>query len=698
LKAPLAQIGARLPGSIEIKTAELRGVESQGMLCSAKELGLSEDASGLVPLSEYVRPGEDIRAVLELDDVAFTTKPTPNRGDCLSILGMAREVAALTGAPLYAPQIAPLAPTMERSLPVRLAAPEACPRYCGRLVRGVNAGAATPDWMARRLERSGLRSISALVDITNYVMLELGQPMHAFDASKLAGGITVRNAREGESITLLNGETRALAANYLVIADDAQAVALAGIMGGGGTAVDATTEEVFLESAYFRPDAIAGKSRDLGFGSDSSYRFERGVDFAATRTALERATWLVLEICGGAAGPITEAVDGLPVREAVALRVPRVERLLGVEIPPARCEEILQRLGCSVARGVSAWQVTPPSFRFDIAIEADLVEELARVHGYDEIPAATPAAASAMVGARETSRSTAQVRHFLADRDYHEVVTYSFVDRTWEADFCDNRQAVALANPIASQMSVMRSSLIGGLVDTIAFNARHKQDRIRVFEIGRCFVACGDGHDQPWRLGFAACGDAVPEQWGHAARRVDFYDVKGDVEALFAPARLTFEPAAHPALHPGKCARLLRDGEPSGWLGELHPRWQRKYDLPQAPILCEVDLAALVPVALPAHDEISRFPAVRRDVAAVFDDGTPFEAVIRALEAHRPAIVADIRLFDVYRGADVGKGRKSLAFSVLLQDTRKTLTDAEVESAVELLRDILQREFNAKLR
>ncbi len=698
MKVPLALAGAQLPGGLAIKKAKVRGVESHGMLCSARELGLAAEASGLLELAGDAVSGADIRGVLDLGDTLFTTKPTPNRGDCLSLHGMAREVAALTGAPLTPPRVSAAEVSIADTLAVTLESREACPLYCGRLVRGVRPPAVTPEWMVRRLVRSGLRAISPVVDITNYVMLELGQPLHAFDAAKLRGGITVRRAREGESIALLNGETRTLSPSYLVIADDARAVALAGIMGGSETAVDGETRDIFLESAYFDPDAIAGKSRELGFGSDSSYRFERGVDFGGTRNALERATALVLDICGGRAGPVTEALAVLPQRAPVTLRLARVRRILGIDIEPNEAEEILNRLGCTIVRGAEHWLVTPPTYRFDIAIEEDLVEELARVYGYDRVPATTPAAAATMVALPESVTGNRALRHFLASRDYQEVVTYSFVDSAWESDFAGNGAPIALANPIASHMSVMRSSLFGGLIDCIAFNARHKQQRVRVFEIGRCFIAQADGIMQPWRLGGAAYGGAVDEQWGSAGRRVDFYDVKSDVEALVAPRRLRFEPAGHPALHPGKTARVLCDGKVAGWVGELHPRWQQKYELASAPVLFELDLDVLKTGVLPAFVDISRVPPVRRDMAAVFDEAVSYQAIADALEAAKAPVVAAIGLFDVYRGADLGEGRKSLAFRVLLQDTRKTLTDAEVESAVAQLREILQQKFNAKLR
>ncbi|MGZ5127659.1 MAG: phenylalanine--tRNA ligase subunit beta, partial [Burkholderiales bacterium] len=578
MKVPTALIGAKLP-AIEIKAAKVRGVESQGMLCSESELGLSAESSGLMALPNDAPVGASVRELLDLDDHILTTKPTPNRGDCLSILGIAREVAAISGAPVNAPPDAAVEAKISDALSVTLEAADACPRYCGRIMRGVNASAAVPAWMKRRLERSGLRSISAIVDITNYVMLELGQPLHAFDAAKLEGDIRVRFARSGEQLQLLNGETLALTPDYLVIADERKAVALAGIMGGAQAAVSESTHDIFLESAYFAPDVIAGKFRALGFASDSSFRFERGVDFGATRRAIERATQLVLEICGGRAGPVSETLSSLPERKAVDVRLDRVARVLGIEIDTERASAILRRLGFTFEVRNGVFTVTPPTYRFDIAIEEDLIEELARIHGYERIPAATPVAVATMLPAPEATRSRSAIRHTLVQRDYNEVVTYSFIDRHWEEDFCANSNPVALANPIASQMSVMRSSLIPGLVDSIAFNMRRKQSRVRLFEIGRCFMkAAGGEYAQPVRVGAAASGAAVPEQWGVPARRLDFYDVKADVEALFAPRALRFEAASHPALHPGKSARIGLGPRAVGWIGELHPRWQQKYD------------------------------------------------------------------------------------------------------------------------
>ena len=700
MRVPAALVGAKLPG-IEIKTANVRGVDSCGMLCSARELGLSDAADGLLELPLGAVIGANVRDVLELDDHVFDSKPTPNRGDCLSLRGMAREVAALSGEPLRSTAVVAVTASHQQVPAISLDAPHACPLYCGRIVRGVNVKAPTPRWMVQRLARSGIRSISAVVDVTNYVMLELGQPMHAFDAAMIEGGIHVRFANPGEKLALLNGETRELGESFLVIADAQKALALAGIMGGSKSAVGDATCDILLESAYFDPDVIAGKSRLLGFGSDSSYRFERGVNFDGAREAMERATGLVLEICGGGAGPVAEAVAQLPQRVPILLRLERVERVLGVAFSAESVSGIFTRLGFAHAAVVDGLQVTPPAYRFDLSIEEDLIEEVARVYGYNRIPPAAPVVAPLALPATEERRSPLSLRRSLAARDYQEVVTYSFVDRAWEQDFCGNAAPIALANPIASQLAVMRSSLIGGLVNAVDYNLHHKQPRVRVFEVGRCFApGAGDGdYQQPWRIAAAACGDAFIDQWGmRPPRPVDFYDVKADVEALFQPWELIFEAAVHPAFHPGKCARLLLAGNTVGWIGELHPRWQQKYDLSSAVVLFEVALEAACIQLLPSNKGISKFPAVWRDLAAIFDESTPYQAIIDAVNTEKPEAIADFVVFDIYRGPGIENGKKSLAFRMLVQDTHKTMTDAEVDSAVSEIKKILQNRFNAKLR
>ena len=698
MRVPAALVGARLPG-IEIKAATVRGVESQGMLCSARELGLGESADGLLVLASDATIGANVRDVLALDDQMFTSKPTPNRGDCLSIKGLAREVEALSGYAAKFVDASAVTPTIQDKVLIRLDVPAACPRYCGRIVRGVNVNAPTPQWMVQRLARSGVRSISAVVDITNYVMLELGQPLHAFDAAKISGGITVRFAKAGEKLTLLNGEIREFSGDFLLIADDTKPLALAGIMGGAESAVGDDTRDILLESAFFAPDAIAGKSRVLGFGSDSAYRFERGVDFAAAREAMERATRLILDICGGQPGPVAEARADLPQRNAITLRLSRAERLLGLAISRTEALAILTRLGFIVTESGEALVVTPPAHRFDISIEEDLIEELARVHGYNRIPASFPMAPTRPLPADERVRGQSALRRVLAARDYQEVVTYSFVDVQWERDFCANEAPIALANPIASQLAVMRSSLIGSLVGVVAYNVHHKQSRVRIFELGRCFVPDGTEHAQPWRVGGAAYGEAFEAQWGiRPARQIDFFDVKADVEALFQPDVAEFIAAPHPAFHPGKSARIMLSGKAAGWIGELHPTWQQKYNLPSPVVMFELDFELLMSRSVPVAGEISKFPPVWRDLAALFDENTTYQAILEAVETEKPAIVSRFMVFDVYRGEHVEKGKKSLAFRMLLQDTDKTLTDAEVDSAVSKVRKILEKRFNAKLR
>ena len=698
MRVPCALPGAELPGGLQIRQAKVRGVESFGMLCSAKELGLAEDASGLYALAADAPVGAEVREYLDLDDRIFTLKLTPNRADCLSVAGVAREVAAITASSLDLEEPRPAQPAIADEFPVRVMDSGACPLYCGRVVRGVRMNAATPEWMVRCLERSGLRPINAVVDITNFVMLELGQPLHAFDLGLLRDAIEVRFARSGEKLLLLNGQTVDLQPDMLVIADASGPVALAGIMGGQGSAVSDASVDLFLESAFFDPSVIAGRGRRLGFGSDSAHRFERGVDFGGTRSALERATQLILGICGGVPGPVTEVRGTLPARAPILLRLERARRLLGLELDDSEVQMFLRRLHFSFWVEQGVFHVAPHSYRFDLAIEEDLIEELARLRGYDRIPAVRPRGPAVMPRAGEGHRPAAQLRRMLVARDYQEVINYAFVDAQWEADFGGNGEPIRLKNPIASQMSVMRSNLIGGLVGRLQHNLAHKQPRVRMFEIGCCFTRAGGGFVQTERLAALAQGDAQPEQWGTASRPVDFYDLRGDLEALFWPVVPRFDPAAHPALHPGKSARVLVGGQAVGWLGELHPRWLRSYELAGPVLAFEVELDALVGRPVPAFSEISRFPPVRRDIALVVDEGVPAQALWDAARAEKPPVVSDITLFDVYRGKGLGDGKKSLAFRVLLQDTQKTLTDPEVDAAVVQLVQALQARFGARLR
>lgn len=693
LKVPCALVGAQLPGDFNIKRAKVRDVESFGMLCSAKELGLSEESDGLLVLPADAPVGTDIRDYLGLDDKLFTLKLTPNRADCLSILGIAREVAALTGADLTAPEIKPVAVTSDKTRAVVVEAKHHCPRYAGRVVTGVNAAAATPDWMAQRLARSGIRSISAIVDITNYVLLEQGQPMHAFDNAKLSGAIHVRLPKAGEQLQLLNGNTITPDADAVLIADEARALALGGIMGGedSGVKVDATeaTTEIFLESAFFAPDVIAGKARALNFSTDSSYRFERGVDFSRQVEALERATQLVLDICGGAAGPLVEVVSetDLPKRNPLRLRLERLNKVIGVAFTREAVEAQLKNLRFPWRADGDTFEVTPPAHRFDMEIEEDLIEEVARLYGYDNIPAPAPQNRVAMLPLPEGKRMPMQVRRLVAERDYQEVVNFSFVEAAWEKDFAGNDAPIVLANPIASQMSVMRTTLIGGLVNTLSFNLKRRTSRVRVFEIGRCFWrdAAGapvSGFKQPLRVAGLAAGSADPEQWGSKARNVDFFDVKGDVEALFAGQTLRFEKAVHPALHPGRSAAVILNDERIGIVGELHPEWVQKYELIAAPVVFELELSALLAAPMPRYSAVSRFPVVERDLAFVVPQETALQTLLDGLHKAAADIVKDVNLFDVYQGKGLEEGKKSLAFRVVMQDTRKTLADADVDAAI----------------
>ncbi len=703
LKVPCALPGATLPGNFQIKIAKVRGIESSGMLCSAKELGIAEDASGLLILPADAPVGQDIRSHLDLDDRLLTLKLTPNRADCLSLTGIAREVAALTDTPACYPQVATTPVTIDNRRDIVLDAPEACPLYCGRVIAGVNAKAATPDWMKRRLERSGIRSISALVDITNYVMLELGQPLHAFDNTKLEGAIHARLASTGEKILLLNEQTLSLQDDVLLIADDKRPVAMAGIMGGEDSGITLETTEMFLEAAFFAPKAIAGRARRYGFGSDASHRFERGVDFGSTRVALERACQLILDICGGQAGPLCEAQATLPARPPVRLRRSRVAKVLGVNFTAEQIETIFSRLGLGFVRNDDDFLVTPPTYRFDIEIEEDLIEEIARLHGYDAIPSPAPRARLAMLPQTEDARPLFRVRQILADRGFQEVVNFAFVEDTWENDFAANTAPIRLANPIASQMSVMRSTLIGGLVANVITNLKRKQNRVRLFETGRCFFrdALGQpvkGFRQPWKIAGLAYGSALPEQWASPTRAVDFYDIKGEVESLLAPVVARYEKTIHPALHPGRSARVLVNDQEVGILGELHPQWVQKYDLPLAPVVFELDLDALTRARLPKYAEVSKQPAAFRDLAIVIDQKLELQALIDGLLANRPTIVQDIRLFDIFTGKGIEQGKKSLAFRIVMQDTQRTLQDTEVDAAIQQLITYLHQAFSAQLR
>ena len=703
LRVPCALPGARLPGDFVIKIAKVRGIESSGMLCSAKELGIAEEASGLLILPVDAPVGQSIRQYLDLDDNLFTLKLTPNRADCLSLTGVAREVGAIADAQVKFVDVPEVAATIADQRQVILDAPAACPLYCGRIIQGVDAKAPTPEWMKRRLERSGIRAISALVDVTNYVMLELGQPLHAFDNAKLSGAVHVRMAGPGEKLLLLNEQTINIDSDILVIADDVKALAMAGVMGGEDSSVTLETTELLLESAFFAPKAIAGRARRYGFSSDASHRFERGVDFGGARRAIERTTRLILDICGGAAGPVVEASAEMPARKPVRLRTDRAAKVLGMAITAEQIAKLFSGLGLSFTSEGDDFLVQPPTWRFDIEIEEDLIEEIARLYGYDNIPSPAPRGPLSMLVQPEEQRPQAHVRQLLVDRGYQEVINFAFVEEAWEADFAANTNLIRLANPIASQMAVMRSTLFGGLISNLRTNLNRKLSRVRLFETGRTFhrdaKGCPvEGFHQPRKLAGLAYGGALPEGWSDGGRKVDFFDVKGDLEALLAPAKLRFEKLQHPALHPGRAAKVLLDDREIGSIGELHPEWVQKYDLPLAPVVFELDFDAVKAASVPSYIEVSKFPVVIRDLAVVVDQGIALQAILDGLKGQLPALVNDVQLFDVYAGKGVAENKKSLALRIVMQDTQRTLLDSEVDAAMQQLVSCLERAFGAQLR
>ncbi|WP_313233748.1 phenylalanine--tRNA ligase subunit beta [Delftia acidovorans] len=717
LKVPLARVGAELPGGMKIGVAKMRGVQSSGMLCSARELGLSQDHAGLLELPAEMTPGQSIREALDLDDTLFTLKMTPNRADCLSILGVAREVAALTGAPLSMPTAKAVPVTLDERLPVKVEAPDLCGRFGGRVIRGVNARAQTPEWMKTRLERAGQRSVSALVDISNYAMLELGRPSHVFDLDKIHGDLSVRWAREGETLELLNGQTVTLDSKVGVVVAGDQVESLAGIMGGEATSVTLDTQNIYLEAAFWWPKSLAGRARRFKFSSEASHRGERGVDFATIPQHIEFITRLIADICGGQAGPLDDQIVNLPKREPVRMRLARCHRVLGVPVTQAEVAKIFGSLGLEFTLESNDFIVTPPSYRFDLVIEEDLIEEVARIYGFENIPTVPPMARAKMFSQPEVRRGPHALRRLAAARDYQEVVNYSFVEAAWERDYAGNDTPVKLVNPIASHLSVMRSSLIAGLVANIRHNANRKQTRVRLFELGRVFARDAAAQDgplevagvrQPLKVAGAAWGPSEEEQWGAPARQVDFYDVKMDVEALFGTrgARLCFEAATHPALHPGRSARVTLDGKQVGWIGELHPRWAQQADLAQAPVVFELDVDVLSEGELPQVRELSRQPVVVRDLALWVDAPVTAQSMLDTVAATvkadpQLAVVQDMRLFDVWRGNYRGSeppSEKSLAFRFWLQDTERTLDEVRVADYLVRIKDALMAAHGARQR
>ncbi len=721
IKVPLAVVGAELPPGedgkpFKIGVGKLRGVESFGMLCSARELKLSEDHGGLLELAADAPVGVNLREHLKLDDTVFTLKLTPNLAHGLSVFGVAREVAALTGAPLKTPAFPPVAPRTGRTLPVRVEAADLCGRFSGRVVLGVNPRAKSPPWMVDRLARCGQRSVSALVDISNYVMFEYGRPSHIFDLDKIHGGLVVRWGRAGEQLKLLNGNTVELDGKVGVIADDHAVESLAGIMGGDATAVGDGTTNIYVEAAFWWPEAVQGRSRRYAFSTDAGHRFERGVDPALTVEHIERITQLVLEICGTPGtivGPIADQTLALPERKPVTLRVARAAKVIGMPVTQAQCADVFRRLGLAFTEGEGTITVTPPSWRFDIAIEEDLIEEVARVVGYDKLPATPTVAPTQARVRREGQRSAHEVRHSLAGLGYQETIGFSFVEERWERELAGNADPIRVLNPIAAPLAVMRSSLLGSLVQTLRHNLARKATRARVFEIGRVYRKDGAatdgplgvaGVDQPMRVAALAYGPAVPAQWGQAERATDFFDVKGDLEALLAPRAVRFEPASHPALHPGRCAAVLVDGRIVGHVGELHPRWRQAYELPQSPLLFELALDAVLAREVPVFAPVSRQQPVQRDVALVVREGVAHDALVAALRADPAGLIRGATLFDVWKpaqgasAAGLAEDERSLAIRLELLDFEQTLTDDRIDAAVQAAVARAAAAFGARLR
>ncbi|HBS84826.1 phenylalanine--tRNA ligase subunit beta [Vreelandella alkaliphila] len=704
-KIPFAQVGGILPGDFKIKKAKLRGVESRGMICSASELGLEEETSpGIFVLPASAPIGLSFREYMQLDDMTIEVDLTPNRGDCLSIKGLAREVGVLNRLPVSGPEIAAIEASIDDTFSARIEAPEQCPRYLGRIIKGVDISVETPLWMVERLRRSGVRSIDPAVDVTNYVMLELGQPLHAFDRYNLHGGITVRLARNEERLTLLDGQEVALRPETLVIADDEGPLAMAGVMGGENSGVSEKTDTIFLEAAYFTPLAIAGQARSYGLHTDASHRFERGVDPALASVAIERATQLLMEICGGQAGPVTESSsdEHLPAPRNIVLREARLESALSKRLPAEDVTDILQRLGLAVDKQADGWSVTAPSWRFDVAIEEDLIEEIARVHGYNNLPVRRPAARLALRPANEAVLTQAQLRNQMVARGFQEAITYSFVAPDLQAVMLPDAISPVLANPISSDLSVMRASLFPGLVRALEHNLNRQQTRVRLFETGLVFNGHLDNLSQVPMMGALVCGGREAEGWCGAKAQVDFYDLKGDLESLLALGGALdawrFEPGEHPSLHPGQTARLLHNGQPAGWIGTLHPQVRAKLGLKVDAVMFEVRLDALSEGLIPAFEPLSRYPEVRRDLAFTVKAEIPVQALLDCAKAQAGDYLKDIKLFDVYAGKGVADGCKSIALGLTWQHGSRTLNDDEINLLVDSIVSQVRTELDAELR
>jgi phenylalanyl-tRNA synthetase beta chain len=704
MKVPVALVGASLPG-ITIKKAKLRGVESSGMLCAAKELAIGDGVDGLMELAADAPIGKDIREYFWLDDQSIELGITPNRGDCLSIIGIAREVGTLCSTEVTPDKADEINVTSKTQIPVKVEVPEDCPRYLCRVLEGINPSAKTPMWIQEALRRSGLRSISPVVDITNFVLLELGQPMHAFDQEKLSGGIRVRRASKNEPLTLLDGQEINLKKGTMVIADESQPVALAGIMGGADSAVSDSTTSILLESAFFNPLSIAGRARIYGLHTDSSHRFERGVDPELQRRAIDRATGLLIKAVGGKAGPIVEVVneDRLPERKRVTLRSSRIKRVLGQEIPSDEVENILNRLELAVEPIKDGWAVTAPSFRFDIEIEEDLIEEVARVYGYDKLPTTLPDSGSHMQASSESHVATARLQDILVSRGYHEAITYSFIDPEHQQLFSPGEAPITLTNPISADMSVMRTSHWPGLAQAVSRNLNRQQNTVKFFESGLKFLGQGADIKQERFISGMVTGSLLPEQWGEKSRYVDFFDLKGDVEALLATiadsGTFSFEEEEHEALQPGQTAGIYdAKGQKVGVMGALHPLVESKLGIDQRVYVFEIELKCFENARIPHFEVLSKYPEIRRDIALVMDEDITINQLEKVVQEAASELLTNFQLFDVYQGKGIDSGRKSVAFGLTFQDQSRTLEEADVEGAMAPILSAFEHKLGATLR
>lgn len=703
LKAPLAQPGATLPGGIKIKKAKLRGIESQGMLCSGAELQLSDDHDGLLALASDAPVGTPIEVYLDLDDRLIEIGLTPNRADCLSILGVARDLAVATGAGFGAPPLEVVTPAITDTFPVEVLASAQCARYLGRVIRNVDISTPTPLYIGERLRRAGIRSIDAVVDITNYVMLELGQPLHAFDLDALEGGIRVRQAESGERITLLDGEERALSDGTLVIADHKKALAMAGIMGGEGSGIGAHTAHLFLEAAFFSPELMAGRARQYGLHTDASHRYERGVDPELAYRAIERATQLLLDCVGGEAGPVTDVSSpaDLPVHEPVTVRAAAIQQMLGIDIPAEEVTRIFSGLGFAVevAADEATWSCTAPSWRFDMGREADLIEEIARIYGYDNIPVEPLRGAGSASAIAESKTPQTLLKQRLIARGFSEAITFSFVSPEQQRLIDPEIDPIALQNPISSDLAVMRTSLIPGLLSAAAHNVNRQQTRVRLFETGLRFLP-DESLQQPPMLALLMCGSRLPEGWSAKTEPVDFYDLKGEVEALLGAADqpLTFRPMVRPGLHDGQTAEVRLGEQVIGVMGRLHPNAAKQLDLPDQTFVAELDLTAIADRSIPDYQEISRFPEVRRDLALIVKAETSASDVLDCARAAAGSSLADALIFDVYEGEGVAENEKSLAIGLTFREQSRTLTDEEINLSLSQVVESLGEKLGVKLR